>query len=55
MKLIFADIYYDSTNYIEGKFETDLRENLLEFDKEIKTSPGDIGHDADWPVVLVDI
>ena len=54
--MIFRDNYYDNVDYNEeSKYAPELKSELLEFDTEVKTLEGDIGHGADWPVVLVEI
>lgn len=55
MELIFADQYYDTAEWEEGRFSNDLASQLAEFDKNVKTTDADIGHGASWPVVLVEI
>ena len=55
MELIFADEYYDSPDYKEGAFSKDLKNELGEFDSQLETIDGDIGHGADWPVVLIEL
>lgn len=55
MELIFADEYYDSPDFKEGAFSKDLKKELIEFDSQIDAIDGDIGHGADWPVVLIEL
>lgn len=55
MELIYADKYYDSPNYIEGEYLKKIQEDLLEFDNNLNATIGDIGHGADWPVVLIEL
>lgn len=55
MELIFADQFYDSAEWEEGKFAKKLAADLSEYDDTVKTVTTDIGHGADWPVVLVKI
>lgn len=56
MELIFADEYYDSPDFKEeGAFSKDLKNELVEFDSQLETIDGDIGHGADLPVVLIEL
>lgn len=55
MEIIFADPYYDSGNWVEGKYATELTKSLSEFDTNIQATNDNIGHGADWPVVSVEI
>lgn len=55
MELIFVDEYYDSPDFKQGLFLKDLKNELIEFDNELIAIDGDIGHGADWPVVLIDL
>ncbi len=56
MELIFGDKYYDNTdNYEETSFALELKSELLKWDVDVKVIEGDIGHGADWPVVLAEI
>ncbi len=55
MELIFSDRYYDSAEWEEGKYAKELATELSEVDQNVKTATADIGHGADWPVVLVQI
>ena len=55
MEIIFADKYYGTSQEEKNKFEPELKKQLLEFDPDVSTKQTDIGHGADWPVVLVEI
>lgn len=55
MELIFVDEYYDSPDFKQGLFLKDLKNELIEFDNELIAIDGDIGHGADWPVVIIEI
>lgn len=55
MELIFADEYYDSPDFKQGAFSKFLKNELIEFDSQLETIDGNIGHGADWPVVLIDL
>lgn len=50
MELLFDDEYYDTESFAEGKYLTDLKEDLLEFDKNLTATRGDTGHGADFPI-----
>jgi len=55
MQLIFADPYYDSEEWKEEKYLTEIKQKLSTFDRELIACDADIGHGADWPCVLVEI
>jgi hypothetical protein len=55
LELIFADALYDSSEWEEGKYSKDLLSRIVLFDPEASAEDTDIGHGADWPVVLVEI
>jgi len=55
MDLIFIDPTYDNPNFIQGEFCRKLKKEFIEFDNNLIASEGDIGHGADWPVVLIEL
>jgi len=55
MELIFPDVLYDSPEWEEGKYSKELASQLVHFDPGVSVKDTDIGHGADWPVVLVEI
>ena len=55
MELIFADPYYDSEEEESGRFISELKEALVEFDQNVEVIESDIGRGADWPVALVEL
>lgn len=55
MELIFPDVLYDSSEWKEGKYSKKLLSHIVQFDPEASATDTDIGHGADWPVVLVEI
>ena len=55
MELIFPDALYDSSEWEEGKYSKELLSHIVQIDPEASVTDTDIGHGADWPVVLVEI
>src|SRR4030066_1329496 len=55
MELLFSDPYYGTKDWREGRYASELTSVLAEFDPSNKATDANIGHGADWPVVLVDI
>ena len=55
MELIFPDVLYGSPEWEEGKYSKELTSQLVYFDSGVSVTDTDIGHGADWPVVLVEI
>jgi len=55
VEILFSDKYYDSDSYSVGKYAQELSQVLRDFDADVVARDTDIGHGADWPVVLVEI
>jgi hypothetical protein len=55
MEILFADTYYDSEEWEEGKFAKEIVNNLRDFDSQVTAIDTDIGHGADLPGALVQI
>lgn len=55
MELIYSDVLYDSSEWKEGKYSKELLSHIINFDPEASVTDINIGHGADWPVVLVEI
>ena len=55
MELLFPDALYDSSEWEEGKYSKELLSHMVQIDPEASVTDTDIGHAADWPVVLVEI
>ena len=52
MEILFADTYYDSEEWEEGKFAKEIVNNLRDFDSQVTAIDTDIGHGADLPGAL---
>ncbi len=55
MELIFSDALYDTADWEEGKYSKELFSHIVQIDPEASVTDTNIGHGADWPVVLVEL
>ncbi len=55
MEIIFADKYYDTAEWVAGKYKQELATALAEIDAGVSAADTDMGHGADFPAVIVEI